>query len=172
MHAAARPLAALALCALLSACALSAFEHQAIQPGLTVTDVEGRVGRPSEESTLADGSRAAWYVYGPSGRHTWRIRYGADGRVIEVRQVLTQEHFAASLKADSTTRASARDALGPPGLVTRFSNINREVWIYRWLDHTTSMRLDLDFAADTGVLKSWNVYVDPCPSSSLNCMGT
>jgi hypothetical protein len=168
----ARGFAALVLAATLTGCALTAFERQAIRPGQSLAEVDGQVGSPSAVSTAADGTRTAWYVYGPGGWHTWRVRYGADGRVTEVRQVLTPDYFSATLKADSTTRATARDTLGPPGLVTRFPNINREVWIYRWLSYTTSMRLDLDFEADTGVLKSWNVYVDPCPRSTLNCMGT
>jgi hypothetical protein len=148
------------------------FALQKIGPGESNTEVRQSAGAPSEERTLPDGTKAWYYVAGPGGWTTYRVHFGADGKVADARQVLTDQSFHESLVANKTTRDEAALALGRPGLVMTFPNLQEEVWTYRWLDVTIPMKLDIHFDKLSGALKSFNSYWDPCPSQSLMCMGT
>jgi outer membrane protein assembly factor BamE (lipoprotein component of BamABCDE complex) len=165
-----RPLVAAALIAALAGCGQLALQR--ISPGESAAEVKRSAGAPSEERTLADGTKAWYYVYGPSGWTTYRVRFGANGGVVDAKQVLTEKNFREELIVNKTTRDQTAQALGKPGLVMQFPNLQEEVWTYRWLDTTIPMKADAHFDLKTGQLKSYNLYWDPCPRASLECMGT
>ena len=156
----------------LSACTESRLEGHAVQVGMPAAQVDKLLGAPDARRSLPDGSVAAYYVNGPSGWTTWRVVLDADSRVKEVQQVLDAAHFRTALIPGVTTRTQALDALGPPGLVTSYKSTNDETLIYRWMEITTPMRVDLNFDLKTAILKTYNSYWDPCPNSALFCNGT
>ena len=143
-----------------------------INPGESAADVRRTAGPPSHEAALPDGTKAWFYVNGPSGWTTYRVHFSPDGTVLDSRQVLTAQSFRQYLVPGQTTRDQVEQALGPPGIVMRFPNLREEVWTYRWVDSTIWMRTDVHFDASTGVMRSYNEYWDPCPHGTLNCMGT
>ena len=153
-------------------CALSDFEHARVVPGQSLPQAVAIAGNPTVQRPMRGGGLASYYVYGPGGWQTWRVLSDADARVTGVRQVLTAANFRDVLKPGVTTRDDVLFELGPPGLETDYPNIGTSVWIYRWMEVTTSMRVDLDFDRTTGILRAYNSYWDPCPRSSLTCMGT
>jgi len=164
--------AALAAAALAGLAGCAQLALPGVRPGESSVEVRQSAGAPSEERTLADGTKAWYYVAGPGGWTTWRVHFGADDRVADVRQVLSAQSFRESLITDRTSRDGVAQALGRPGLVMTFPNLGEEVWTYRWMDATIPMKIDIHFKAGTGQLTSYNVYWDPCPDMSLMCMGT
>ncbi len=143
-----------------------------VAPGDSQADVRRVAGPPSQERTLADGTTAWFYVYGPSAWTTYRVRFKPNDGVMDSRQVLTARDFQDCLLPGKTTRERAGEQLGPPGLVMRFPNLGEEVWTYRWMDVTLPMKNDVHFDLSSGLVKSYQLYWDPCPYASLMCAGT
>jgi len=162
--------AAFATFALLSGCAELAL--QKVAQGASADDVRRAAGRPSEELILPDGSKAWYYVAGPTGWTTYRVHFSASDGVLDSRQVLTPQSFQQDLVSGKTTREQAMAALGPPGLIMSFPNLNEVVWTYRWMDVEMPSKMDVHFDATTGVVRYYNTYWDPCPSASIMCAGT
>jgi hypothetical protein len=78
----------------------------------TEADVRARMGAPTD--TRTEGGDKLWeYATGPEGFHTRLVRIGADGRVKEVTELLTEEQFA-RIAPGQTTRAEVRNLLGRP----------------------------------------------------------
>jgi hypothetical protein len=78
----------------------------------TEADVRARMGAPTD--TRTDRGDKLWeYATGPEGFHTRLVRIGADGRVREVTELLTEEQFA-RIVPGQTTRAEVRNLLGRP----------------------------------------------------------
>jgi hypothetical protein len=129
-------------------------------PGTPASDLRARAGSPSEERELPGGVKAWYYVNGPCGWTTYRARFDANDRVLDVAQVLTERNFR-TLVANQTTRDQVLQVLGRPGLVSRFPNLGEEVWTYRYRDVTLEMLHDEHFDTATGVLKYYTLYRDP-----------
>ena len=53
------------------------------------------------------------YATGPEGFETYRVRVGADGKVKEVTQLLTEERFA-KIVPGTMAKADVKELLGPP----------------------------------------------------------
>ena len=84
----------------------------------TEADVRARMGAPT--GTHTEGGDKLWeYATGPEGFHTRLVRIGADGRVKEVRELLTEEQFA-KIAPGQTTRAEVRNLLGRPADETTY----------------------------------------------------
>lgn len=84
----------------------------------TEADVRARMGTPTD--TRTDRGDKLWeYATGPEGFHTRLVRIGADGRVKEVTQLLTEEQFA-KIVPGQTTKAEVRSLLGRPALETQY----------------------------------------------------
>jgi len=81
-------------------------------------DVRARLGAPTD--TRTDRGDKLWeYATGPEGFHTRLVRIGADGRVKEVTQLLTEEQFARIIPGQ-TPRAEVRNLLGRPSDETNY----------------------------------------------------
>jgi hypothetical protein len=100
-----------------------------LAPGSTPAEVRQIYGAPTGEYTIAGGTRYE-YATGPFGKFTWMVDFGADGRLREVRQVLTEARFNA---VQAGIDASAlRSALGRPSEVWRIGRMKQDVWRYRY----------------------------------------
>src|SRR5262245_55283165 len=105
----------LSLTALVAGCA-------ALVPGQsTEADVRARMGAPTETRTDSNGDKLWEYSTGPEGLTTHLVRIGADGRVKEVKQLLTEDNLATIIPG-RTTRAEVRNILGKPADETTYGN--------------------------------------------------
>ena len=59
----------------------------------TEADVRARAGNPTGTHTDRNGDRLLEYATGPQGHETYMVRLGADGKVKDVTQVLTEEQL-------------------------------------------------------------------------------
>lgn len=80
----------LAACCL---CAAGCANLDAIAPGTAAAAVEASRGKPSRIWPEKDGGASWEYPLGPSGRTTYMVRVGADGRVTRAEQVLGWDNF-------------------------------------------------------------------------------
>lgn len=100
-----------------------------LPPGTTTDGVRQVYGPPTGEYTIAGGTRYE-YATGPYGKFTWMVDFGADGRLREVQQVLTETRFnAVPTGIDASV---LRSTLGRPSEVWRLSWLNQDVWRYRY----------------------------------------
>ncbi|MDH3316501.1 MAG: hypothetical protein OER43_12160 [Gammaproteobacteria bacterium] len=79
----------------------------------TITDVRARMGSPTDIRFDRDGDELWEYATGPRGTETYLFRFGKNGRVKAVTQLLTEEQFG-KIVPTQTTKAGARDLLGRP----------------------------------------------------------
>jgi hypothetical protein len=136
-------------------------ELQRLSAGTPAADVRLRAGAPSEVRPLPDGMKAWYYENGPLGWTTWRTRFDAQDRLIDVEQMLTEPNFRKLLVAERSRREDVLDTFGRPGLISRFPNLGEEVWTYRYQDVTLEMLNDDHFDLRTGVLRYYTLYRDP-----------
>ena len=154
---------AMLLLSLLAACHMVLSDR--IAPGMTEAEVQGRAGAPTEQRTLADGSTAWYYVNGPQGWTTYRVRFTKEGRVAEVAQVLTIDNFEKRIKPRYTNREQLAQELGRPASIAFFPRMDEEVWQYRYMEQTTEMLCDVHIDEGTGVVKRLDTYRDPAYTS-------
>jgi len=79
----------------------------------TITDVRARMGSPTDIRIDRNGDELWEYATGPRGTETYLFRFGKDGRVKAVTQLLTEEQFG-KIVPKQTTKIGARDLLGRP----------------------------------------------------------
>ncbi|CAN5442613.1 lipoprotein [soil metagenome] len=113
------------LLALASGCAIVAN----VPPGISGDDLESRYGKPAARHPLPGGAYDAEYPTAPYGQFCWMVRV-VDGKVTQVRQVLTDQEFA-TVNIGTDNRESIRAHFGPPAEVLHLSFAQREVWSYR-----------------------------------------
>jgi len=114
-----------ALAALLGGCAGPA----SLVSG-TESDVRARMGNPKDTRTEPNGDKVWDYPTGPEGFYTHQVRIGADGKVRQVTQLLTEERFN-TIAPGKTTKAEVRSLLGRPMDDTHYRA--GETWSYRYL---------------------------------------
>jgi hypothetical protein len=79
----------------------------------TEADVHRRLGSPTDTRIDRNGERIWEYATGPEGFETYHVRFGADGKVKEVTQVLSEEQLE-KVVPGSTNQADVRLLLGRP----------------------------------------------------------
>lgn len=95
----------------------------------TEADVRARMGNPTD--TRTEGGDKVWeYATGPEGFYTRQVRIGADGRVRQVTQLLTEERFE-TIVPGKTTQAEVRTLLGRPMDDTNYRA--GRTWSWRYL---------------------------------------
>jgi hypothetical protein len=114
-----------ALAAILGGCASPA----SLVSG-TEADVRARMGNPKDTRTEPNGDKVWEYSTGPEGFYTHQFRIGADGKVRQVTQLLTEERFT-TIVPGKTTKAEVRSLLGRPMDDTHYRA--GETWSYRYL---------------------------------------
>lgn len=137
-----RPLLALAAFALAGGCATSA--QYAVSPGMPANEVSARLGKPVAEARLADGGTYWDYRRDPYGYY--RVTFGADGRVREMRNLLTEQNFG-NLRA-GMTQSEVEAIVGVPADRLKEAHANgTRSWTYRYYD--------------AGIAKLLHVIFDP-----------
>jgi outer membrane protein assembly factor BamE (lipoprotein component of BamABCDE complex) len=95
---------------LLGACA----NPRLLVPGqATEADVRARMGKPTDTLVDRNGERIWDYATGPEGLETYRVRFGPDGKVKDVTQLLTEEQLDKIVVGEST-QADVRLLFGRP----------------------------------------------------------
>jgi ABC-type Fe3+-hydroxamate transport system substrate-binding protein len=120
-------LMALCFTALLGGCAGPA---SLVAGQSTEADVRARMGTPTDTRTEANSDRVWEYATGPEGFYTHQVRIGADGKVRQVTQMLTEERLA-TIVPGKTTQAEVRTLLGRPMEDVRYRA--GQTWSWRYL---------------------------------------
>jgi hypothetical protein len=150
---------ALILATLLAGCA--SYDGRGLVPGTSSeADVERTMGVPAEKIASADGGSTWFYPHGPMGRDTFAVRIAADGKMLSVEQVLTENNFPKLVAGTSTSR-DARLVLGPPSRVFQSPRQQREIWEYPYYNTVqVPFILNVQFSGD-GVVRELVTIRDP-----------
>jgi outer membrane protein assembly factor BamE (lipoprotein component of BamABCDE complex) len=132
----------LLVCAALAACAT--LDLQRLAPGTPESEVAARLGKPVAEGRLASGEDYWDYTLQPYGYANYRVTFGPDHRVREVRNLLTPENFR-NLR-EGMSRAEVAALLGLTPDVQSYGNRTTS-WSYRY--------------DDLGVIKLMHVIFEP-----------
>ncbi|MDP2263141.1 MAG: hypothetical protein Q8K24_08290 [Hydrogenophaga sp.] len=124
------PLAA-GLLALLVACAGM---PERLVPGTARAEIEQRLGRPTAVHTLPDGTQLQ-YSRQPAGQQVYNLRLDAEGRLLQVDQVMDRAAFDV-VSVDRWTRDQVLARFGRPALLERVARFDGDVWTYRFLETT------------------------------------
>ena len=79
----------------------------------TEADARARLGSPTDTRVDRNGDRLWEYATGPEGVETYVVHFGADGKVREVTQLLTDDQLA-KVVPGRTTRSEVKELLGRP----------------------------------------------------------
>ena len=119
------------LAAVIAGCA--AYSGAGLQPGVaTEAQVRQTMGNPAMEFAQPDGGKRLVYPKGPLGTQTYMADVGGDGRMLAVRQVLSDDVFW-SIQPGLTEQDVLR-MIGPPGQTMGFPLSGNYAWDYRYTD--------------------------------------
>jgi outer membrane protein assembly factor BamE (lipoprotein component of BamABCDE complex) len=146
----------LALCAGLAGCA--AYDvSRVVTPGMAKSEVGALVGKPVSEGRLADNELYWDYTRQPYGYYIYRITFGPDERVREVRNLLTPENIRRLQPGMSQAEVSALVGVSPERRA--YANGTRS-WSYRYQDYGVIKLLHVVFDSGDRVLWSYSEW-DP-----------
>jgi hypothetical protein len=95
----------------------------------SMTEVRARSGTPTDIRFDRNGEELWEYARGPAGTETYLIRFGSDGKVKEVTQLLTDDQLM-KVVPGTMTKADVRHLLGRPSDET-FTGAGT-VWSWRF----------------------------------------
>jgi len=95
----------------------------------TNVEVRAALGNPTDVRFDRNGDELWEYAQGPGGYETHLVRIGADGKVKEVTQIVTQERLM-SITPGTTTKPEVRHLLGRPS-DTSYPGTG-EAWSWRY----------------------------------------
>lgn len=152
----------------LAAAACASLAPPSFPPGTSMSEVEGRLGKP-KAIVKAPGGGVVWqYPTGPVGQTTYMVDFGPDQRVTSVYQALTEQRMA-KIVPGKTTEDDIRLLLGPPGETVRFGRMNEEVWSYRYQTGASGNWIfNVNFDATTKIVRSTGQQVDPLFTDVFN----
>lgn len=119
----------LAAAALLSGCATPA----SVQPGMSSSEVIGRVGQPAARHALPGGAQRLEYPEGGLQQQTWMIDVDAAGRVATARQVKTLENFG-RLRVGIDQQDDVLREFGTPWRIEHYHFSGLTAWLYPHLE--------------------------------------
>jgi hypothetical protein len=93
-------------------------------------DVRARLGAPTEVRKDRSGDELWEYAGGAEGHESYLVRIGADGKVKEVMQIVTQERLLGVVPG-KTTKQEVRELLGRPA-EARMTGVG-ETWSWRYV---------------------------------------
>ncbi len=108
------------------------YDGRGLRPGLSSPDdVRSAMGEPTAVHRAAAGE--TWeYARGPEGPHTYMLRFGGDGALLAIDQVLSAPYFERiEVGMDGE---QVRRILGTPQRVSHFARRDELVWDYLWSD--------------------------------------
>jgi outer membrane protein assembly factor BamE (lipoprotein component of BamABCDE complex) len=134
VRAAARIVRAALMAASLALFVACAGMPERLSPGTTRAEIEQRLGRPTAEQPVAGGTQLQ-YSRQPAGQQVYNLRLDAEGRLLQVEQVMDRAAFDA-IGVDRWTRDDVLSRFGRPALVERVARFNGDIWTYRFLETT------------------------------------
>src|SRR4051812_37150732 len=112
----------------LAACSSVSVAPQALVPGQsTLDDVRTHMGKPAQSQPGPNGETTYWYPQLPWGHVSYAVRVGADDRVVDVEQRLTEQNIRKIVIGQTTIR-EVHDLLGPAYMPQRYTRMERDVW--------------------------------------------
>ena len=123
--------ALLGLAMVLSGCALM---PERLLPGTSRADIVQRLGAPTGEYALPDGTRLQ-YSRQPAGQQVYNLDLDAQGRLRKVEQVLDIFWMQQNIALDRWTRDDVLRHMGRPALVERVWSFTGDIWTYRFLEY-------------------------------------
>ncbi len=100
--------------------------------GTAREEVLATYGAPTRVVQLATGTRLQ-YSRQPVGQTAIMVDLDAAGRVVSVRQVLSENEFS-RVVVGQWTRSDAEREFGRPAFVSHVASWNGDILVYRWLD--------------------------------------
>jgi hypothetical protein len=120
------------LIALLAGCVGGPFASYEVPAGTPREAVVARMGQPQRVFRLPTGERLE-YSMQPFGHQAWMVDVDAAGKVIQARQVLTEQNFH-RIVPGAWTLADVEREFGRPAKVDGVQSWNGPVLTYRWRD--------------------------------------
>jgi outer membrane protein assembly factor BamE (lipoprotein component of BamABCDE complex) len=150
-----RSLLLLIVCAAVAGCAANV--QRAVSSGMSASEVSSRIGKPIAEGRLA-GNEAYWdYTREPYGYY--RVTFGPDDRVRDVRDLHTEQNFRNIQPGMTPAQVTEIAGVPPDYLKEGYANGTRS-WTYRYDDTGISKLLHVIF--DSGDRVQWYYSVwDP-----------
>ena len=121
-----------------------------VPPGTPAAAVEASRGKPYRIWPEANGASSWEYPLGPSGRYTYMVRVGPDGRVDRVDQVLDLPTFA-RLQPGMKVQ-ELEHTLGRPYSKTYLPLIDQDQWAWRWMESNVWKRCFYAYLSRHGAL--------------------
>lgn len=133
---------------------------RAVSPGMPAGDVAARVGKPIAQGRLASNETYWDYARDPYGYY--RVTFGTDERVREVRDLHTEQNFR-RIQAGMTPAQVIEIAGVPPEYLKEGYGNGTRSWTYRYDDASISKLLHVIFDPSDRVLwyySEWdpNIY--------------
>lgn len=122
--------AILVLC--LGAAGCAGYDGRNLRPGVSEAEVTGTMGAPAMQVEGEDGGKRLVYPKGPMGTQTFMADVGPDGRLVSVRNVLTDDVF--DRMRPGITEKDVLRAIGPPNRTMEFPLSHTHAWEYRYMD--------------------------------------
>lgn len=144
---------ALSLAGLLTACGTPG----SLVPGQSSqADVRASLGTPTETRKDRNGDELWEYAGGAEGSESYLVRMGADGKVKEVTQLVTQERLMA-VEPGKATKQEVRELLGRPSeqMMTGVG----ETWSWRYVLNSLRGHLVVSFNRD-GTVRERSAIID------------
>ena len=104
-----------------------------VPPGTPLNQVTAQFGAPTLQCVDRQGhDRVIWSTQ-PFGQYAWGSTVDAQGRVLNVEPILTDEHFQV-LKDGQWTAEQVHCEFGPPAIVDTagLPSVRQVVWSYRY----------------------------------------
>jgi outer membrane protein assembly factor BamE (lipoprotein component of BamABCDE complex) len=123
--------------------------ERAVSPGMPANEVSARIGKPIAQGQLA-GNETYWdYTRDPYGYY--RVTFGPDERVREVRDLHTEQNFR-RIQAGMTPSQVVEIAGVPPEYLKEGYGNGTRSWTYRYDDASISKLLHVIFDPSERVL--------------------
>lgn len=130
-----------------------------IAAGMSENEVNARAGKPAASGRLANGEEYRDYSTQPFGFTISRVTFTPDGRVRDVRNLLTEENYK-NLQLGMTPE-QVLAVVGPsPSYEQRSYAGGTKSWTYRYRDYEVVKLLHVIYGADER-LQYWYTEWDP-----------
>jgi outer membrane protein assembly factor BamE (lipoprotein component of BamABCDE complex) len=138
-----------------------------VTPGMAQAEVARVAGQPFTEGRLSAGEPFWDYTLQPSGYYTFRVVFGPDGNVREVRNLMTMQNFL-SLKP-GMSQPDVERVLGQARMRQTYWQGTYSV-SYRFMEATTFMLMTAEFTRE-GQLTTYFWEPDPAIYSTVSGSG-
>jgi len=133
---------------------------QSLQLGTPEADVRTALGRPTARIALPGGGSRLQYSGQPFNQSVWNADFDANGRLVRVEQMMSDEAFARIASGKATRDEVLRD-FGPPAEVYQFKLMNESAWMYRYFTHGGFKAAMFVYFDPAGIVKRSETGLDP-----------